>query len=163
MRVYRPNKKGTGSAGQFDLDLYKGKIICRFELCSQSGPMEDLAKCFNWKTDKIQFTLGSNEFGNIVSYIRGFSEAPIKLVHNFKDVIATLELKVPVTDEEKKYGNWIMRLNKAGKAIQLPMSPAEIISLEQVLVAGMQAEALETLRVNVEKAAKREEPKKEEY
>lgn len=162
MKVYRPNKKGTGSAGQFDLDLYKNRIICRVELCPQSGPMEDLGKAFNWKTDKIQFSVSSGEFGAFVAYIRGFAQKDIKLIHKFNDNISTLELKVPTTEEEKKYGNWLLRLHKGEKSITLPMSPAEIINLEQVMVAGMQAEALEALRVNSDRA-KEKDSKKEEY
>lgn len=140
LRLYKPQQNGKGAAVQFHVGrVKKGKDarvpVLFAEATRQDGPKPapgSNVSPFKW-ADKATVMLNVDELGEIIAYIRGLRAKAISQIHTSergdKKSTSRFELKRPETDEEKKYGNWLIKVGRDTNNVLARLSPGEVIQL----------------------------------
>jgi len=146
MKFYKPNDKNTGSAFQLNIGKKKRNAdpVIFIEATKQAGPKPapgSKTSPFNWK-NKIVLMINSLEASTLNLYIKNPTPNGVSLIHQTEKAgtktISSLTLKAPVTEEEKKYGNWFISVKRDSEMVAGRLAPNEInlinILLEQLMI-----------------------------
>lgn len=121
--IYKPSENmKVGCAFQFSVGTKrKSKIPVLFiEAVKQSKPKPPPGSAespFNWKDDKVTMMLNPDELGTVACFIDGFNigKPSVEFIHkselNGKEKTSTFKLSPPITDEQKKFGNWALSIS----------------------------------------------------
>lgn len=119
--IYKPSANiETGSAFQFSIGTKKNSSVpvMFIEAVKQSKPKPppgSKESPFDWKSDKITMMLNVDELGQVASCIAGLDRRPMEFLHTStfdgQSKTSIFKLSPPMTDSEKKYGNWNIQVS----------------------------------------------------
>lgn len=146
--IYKPAEKmSSGVAFQFKIGNKRNSSVpvMFIEAVRQSKPKPPAGSTespFNWKDDKVTMMLNPDELGSVGAYISGLDlSKALKFTHksqyNGVEKTSIFQLAAPETEEQKKYGNWMLSVSvkqgtEAIKSVTGYIGPASIYRIRNL-------------------------------